>query len=398
MYQSIDDTIDDRLNPIIVEDKLLEIFNINKNPSDNYTIGHEIPSDNEYSYSIFIYNNGNTCCELILQSYENGKIVINIGTINRCGDDKSGTKNITNIIRFGMENEYDIFKLYNISEINYKFPDSLTLSIELTILKLLEIGNSWYSQFGFESEEKIELPDEKKIPSSENSWYSLFSFESKKKIKLPDRQIPISKYFEQSISPIISSSFGDLMVKYNEYVDEYVESLVITRKLKDDVKDDVKEDFNKIKNDVKEDFNKKIKFYIVQLNKTNIPELAISKDTIIKDYIKKIITLTIEECPRNICPNVFKPLLQQLIDFIYFLSYVVVSVAVKNTGLVKTSDNKRIRKIICDFIANYYSHLELNLKDLPSRKIKNKKTICRRKLAHKTRRTCKNKKRLLLHI
>jgi len=389
-------SIDDRLNPIIVEKKLLEIFNRNKNPSDNYTSGLVISSDNESSYSIFIYNKEKTCCELILPSYENGKFVIDIGTISRCGDDKSGTKNITNIIQFGIENGYDIFKLYNISEINYKFPDELTLSIELTILKLLEIGNSWYSQFGFESEEKIELPDEKKIPISENYLYSLFSFESKKKIKLPDRQIPISKYFEQSISPIISSSFGDLMVKYNEYV----ESLVITRKLK---------------HDLKKVFDEKITFYIENLNGTNIPELTISKDTIIKDYIKNIIRLTIAKCPGNICPNVFKPLLQQLIYFIYFLSYVVVSVAVKNTGLVKTSDNKGIREIICDFIANYYSHLELNLKDLPSRrekggkggkrtkkyqsrKIKNKKTICRRKLAHKTRRTCKNKKRLLLRI
>ena len=365
-------SIDDRINPIFVEDKLLEIFNRNKNPSDNYTSGHEIPSDNdESSYFIFIYNNGNTCCKLILPSYENGKFVINVGTITRCGDDKSGKKIITNIIRLGMENGYDIFQLYNISEINYKFPHELTLSIELTILKLLEIGNSWYSQFGFESEQKIELPNGKKIP--------------------------ISKYFEQSILPIISSSFGNLIVKYNEYV----ESLVITRKLK---------------NDAEEDFDKKITFYIVQLNNKKIPELAISKDTIIKDYIKNIIRLTIAKCPGNICPNdVFKPLLQQLIDFIYFLSYVVVSVAVKNTVLVKTSDNKGIREIIRHFISNNYSHLELNLTGLPSRreeggkggkrtkkyqsrKIKNKKTICRRKLAHKTRRTCKNKKRLLLRI
>ncbi len=373
-------SIDDRINPIFVEDKLLEIFNRNKNPSDNYTIGHEIPSDNESSYSIFIYNNVNTCCELTLPSDENGQYVINIGTISTCGDDKSGTKNITNIIQFGIENGYDIFKLYNISEINYKFPDRLTLSIELTILKLLEIGNSWYSQFGFESEEKIELSDGKEIPISENSWYSLFSFKSKEKIKLPDRQIPISKYLQQSILPIISSSFGNLIVKYNEYV----ESLVITRKLK---------------NDVEEDFNGNINGYINEFNRTNIPELTISNDTIIKDYIKNIIRLTISKCPRNICPNVFKPLLQQLIDFIYFLSYVVVSVAVKNTGLVKTSDNKGIRDEIFDFIVNYYSHLELNLKDLPSRRIggkgrkiikKNKKSITTRKKYKRIKRSRKS--------
>jgi hypothetical protein len=30
------DTIDDRLNPEFVKDKLLEIFNKNKDPTDNY--------------------------------------------------------------------------------------------------------------------------------------------------------------------------------------------------------------------------------------------------------------------------------------------------------------------------------------------------------------------------
>lgn len=343
------ESIDDRLNPIFVEEKLLEIFNRNKDESDNYTSEYAtlpLPG-NQFLNVIFIYNNGNMCYKLNLPSYKNGQYVITGGMNTRCGDNKSGTKNITNIIQFGIKNGYDIFELYNISEINYNFPDKSKVSIQMTILKLLEIGNSWYSQFGFESEEKIELQDGQKIP--------------------------ISKYLQQSISPIISSSFGNLMVKYNEYVDYLFSQTLIKSKLQ---------------NDVKEDFNGNINGYINEFNRTNIPELTISNDTIISDYIKNIVRVTIAKCPRNMCPNDFNHLLRQLIDFIYFLSYVVVSVVIKNTVLVTTSDQNRIKDEIIDFIGSNYNKLELNLKDSTSRRIggkgrkiikKNKKCITRRK-------------------
>jgi hypothetical protein len=68
------------------------------------------------------------------------------------------------------------------------------------------------------------------------------------------------------------------------------------------------------------------------------------------------------------CPNDFNRILQQLIDFIYFLSYVVVSVVIKNEVLVTTSDGTTIKNKISDFIRTYYNSLELNLKDLTSRR------------------------------
>ena len=343
------ESIDDRLNPIFIKEKLLEIFDINKNPDDNYTSEYaklHLHGD-VFLDLICVYNNGILCYQLNLPSYKNGQYVITGGMNTRCGDNKSGTKNITNIIKFGIENGYDIFQLVNMSEINYNFPDKSKVTIQMTILKLLEIGNSWYSQFGFESEEKIGLQDGQKIP--------------------------ISKYLQQSISPIISSSFENLMVKYNEYVDYLFSQNLISSKLQ---------------TDAKEDFKGNINGYINEFNKKNIPELAISNDTIISYYIKKIVGVTIAMCPRYMCPNNFNRILQQLIDFIYFLSYVVVSVVIKNTVLVTTSDENRIKDEIIDFIGSNYNNLELNLKDLTSRRIggkgrkiikKNKKCITRRK-------------------
>jgi len=354
------ESIDDRLNPIFIKEKLLEIFDINKNQGDNYTSEYvTLPLyGTQFLDFICVYNNGILCYQLNLPSYENGQYVITGGMNTRCGDNKSGTKNITNIIQFGIENGYDIFQLVNVSEINYNFPDKSKVKIQMTILKLLEIGNSWYSQFGFESEEKIELQDGQKIP--------------------------ISKYLQQSISPIISSSFGNLMVKYNEYVDYLFSQNLIKSKLQ---------------NDVKEDFKGNINGYINEFNRTNIPELTISNDTIISDYIKNIVRVTIAKCPRNMCPNDFNHLLRQLIDFIYFLSYVVVSVVIKNTVLVTTSDGTTIKNKISDFIKTYYNSLELNLKDLRSRRIggkgrkiikKNKKSITTRKKYKRIKRSRKS--------
>jgi hypothetical protein len=95
------------------------------------------------------------------------------------------------------------------------------------------------------------------------------------------------------------------------------------------------------------------------------------------------------------CPNDFNRLLRQLIDFIYFLSYVVVSVVIKNTVLLTTSDENSIQDEIFDFIGSNYQNLELNLKDLRSRRIggKGRKIIKKNKKCITTRKKYKRIKR-----
>lgn len=340
------DTIDDRLNPEFVKDKLLEIFNKNKDSTDNYTSEYVKSLYNDkISELIIISNNGNTCYKLNLPLYKNGQYIIIGGNNTRCGDNKSGTQNLKNIIQFGLENDYDVFELDNMSEINYNFLNHSKKSILLTALKLLETGNSWYSQFGFES--FLEKGEE----------------------------IPISKHLQKGILPIISNSLENLTKKYNEYIDFLFSQGKITTKNQDHLKTE----FKKIMND-----------FIMLFNSENIPKLEITKSTIICDYIKNIIQIIIKKCPKNMCEENFNRLLQKMITFIYFLSYSTISIVTKNPEPVIVSDVKDVEIQLFEIIEDIYYSLELNLKKLRNglgrgnKTIKqNKKRITQRKRKYK---------------
>lgn len=137
----IDDTDDLRLNPDFISEKLLEVFIKNKEPNENYTASIDATEND-----VIIKNHGKDCYILTPPSVKDGLYVIEGGLNLKCSDNKSGTRNLMNVIEFGKRNGYDSFHLLNTSELKFG-----SLEIDLTLLKLLTIGNSWYSQFGFQN-------------------------------------------------------------------------------------------------------------------------------------------------------------------------------------------------------------------------------------------------------
>ena len=141
--------VDERLNVNVILERLLSIFNTNKDEGDNF-VGN-IKYD-----EITIINNGKPCYILNVPELMDGKYTITGGLNTKCSDSKgSGTKNIQNIILFGKLYNYDTFMLVDDSRLNFKIKE--TLSVRLSLVKLLTIGNTWYSQFGFENSFTINL-------------------------------------------------------------------------------------------------------------------------------------------------------------------------------------------------------------------------------------------------
>jgi len=163
-------------NPILIKArekayKLLEQFNTDISDDrikytatiDGFDIdSEELESDYviNYPYDLVIMNNDNECASFtISESDEDSKILKNF-SINKCGD-KSGTSIITHIIGFAKTNGYIQIQLENVSAIEMDIvsnkPDSdeyiqEKYNFPLTLIKILEIGNTWYSRFKFNND------------------------------------------------------------------------------------------------------------------------------------------------------------------------------------------------------------------------------------------------------
>jgi len=133
--------MDPKTNLDVIQKRLVSIFN-KKTPSFTGIVDDE---------TITIVNeNGMTCLTMPCPSYDEVEYVIYDVEINKCSDvPKNGTQTLLNIIEFGKKYKYDLLKINNFSEINFTGKEA---SINLTLLKLLTIGNSWYSQFGFNND------------------------------------------------------------------------------------------------------------------------------------------------------------------------------------------------------------------------------------------------------
>jgi len=219
-------SIQERLDLEFIAPRLLEIFNENKEPGDNYNVSIEHDLIEHDKYTVIIYNNGIDCITIEQPEFIGGKYVLTIGYVNKCNDQKSGTTNLRNFVMFGLKYEYDTINLVNIAvipiTINDREPKDVaagTINIDLTKFKLLTIGNSWYSQFGFE--------------------YT----DADKNINTIDNQTKLQEF--------ITSPFSFLIDKFNDYVDEYVDSGAIS-------------EFRS--NDIKINFLNDIKAYIFRLN------------------------------------------------------------------------------------------------------------------------------------
>jgi hypothetical protein len=148
------DIQDKRLNPEFISNKLLAEFNKTKMEEDNYTAEINYPYQDEFN--IVIKNNGLECYKLDMPEYDydSEKYVILGGLNTKCSNHRnSGTNNLLNVVRFGKNNGYDRFDLLNVSGIMFNSDDDeYKIEINLTYLKLLTIGNTWYSQFKFQND------------------------------------------------------------------------------------------------------------------------------------------------------------------------------------------------------------------------------------------------------
>ena len=81
---------------------------------------------------------------------------LHLGGLLKCGEN-SGTAVLEKIVAFAKNNGYSKISLVNVADIRAPCKKDKWFSASLTFVKLLEIGNTWYSQFGFESETSKEL-------------------------------------------------------------------------------------------------------------------------------------------------------------------------------------------------------------------------------------------------
>ena len=128
-----------KLNLKWIEPRLLEIFNNNKAADEVYT--SKIFSPNTDFASIDIFNNDAQCYALFQPKFENEKYILVGGLNTKCSEARNnGTKNIQNIIEFGKTYDYDLFKLLNMSKIDFKV-DGKFIDIDLTRLVIHGILN-----------------------------------------------------------------------------------------------------------------------------------------------------------------------------------------------------------------------------------------------------------------
>jgi hypothetical protein len=213
-------SINERLDLNFIAPRLLEIFEKNKNKEsgDNYTVSIEDDLINRDTRTVVINNNGIHCITIDQPEIIEGKYVLSIGYVNKCNETKSGTTNVVNFITFGLKYEYDLIVLVNMAEIpiaiNDREPEDVsdaTIKIDLTKFKLLTIGNSWYSRFGFEYNNET------------------------KRISTIDNQIKLQEF--------IKTPFSSLIDKLNVYLDENVARASMSEYKSNGVKTMIKSDF-----------------------------------------------------------------------------------------------------------------------------------------------------------
>lgn len=339
---------DSKLNPNIIKDRLLEIFNKNKKPGDNFTakIG------GIYLSKIIIKNNGRTCYEMWMPNKtEYNKYVISGGINTKCSDNKSGSQNLLNIIEFGLVYKYDYFYLTNTSSLEFEIGDEYNfdyVTINLTKIKLLDIGNTWYSQFGF----------------------------------CINKEPPcLDLYLQEMISPLIFNSFDNLIDSCDKVYDTF--SIEVEGVDPIEMKTDYRKEYEKFKRNLN---------YLSQRDESYKSfEILVSDN--ISNYIKRVISTIYKICPNSKCGEK-APILKIIIQFIDFLISILFSIIAKKDYVLLMEDPnsisklERLNKIIFDKDYGYgYGDLILDFSNLTvsskggkkykkTRKMKNnKKTI-----------------------
>ena len=306
--------LDNRINPDIIKSKLLEIFNNHASSGDNYTV--EIMP--EFGTYFEVKNNGKECYLLNMPELNNGKYIITGGVNQKCSDGKgSGTKNLKNIIIFGIENGYDLFKLTDVSTLYFEdYQDKYIHKISMSLFKLLTIGNTWYSQFGFENKNTI--------------------------------------IFKTHILLYINQTFSDLIKNIFILIDTDTDSSSSSNK-------------ESIKKYIQDEVNS----YILKCN--NFPNFSKSiniESTEIKDCFLKLVDYLLTICPNYKCPDeINRDNIKIIENFMYFVFYIILCVINNTTNIttqIKLIENNynNIKRLVNKNLDNF-SNLSLNLKPEP---------------------------------
>jgi hypothetical protein len=343
---------DPKLNPTIIKDRLLEIFNKNKKSGDNFTA--EIGGI--YSSKIIIKNNGRTCYEMWRPKRENDKYVLFGGIITKCSNNKSGSQNLLNLIEFGLFYKYDYFYLDNTASLEFEVDDerNFHVSIDLTKIKLLDIGNTWYSQFGFGINKEPPFSD----------------------VSLQDM-----------ISPLIFNSFDNLIDSCDKVYDTF--SIEVEGFDPIEMKTDYRKEYEKFKRNL-DDLSQRDEAY---------KSFEILESDIISNYIKRIISTIYKICPNSKCGEK-APILKIIIQFIDFLISILFSIIAKKDYVLLMDDPnyisklERLDKIIFDKHDGYgYGDLILDFSNLTVSSKGGKKYKKTRKMKNKTNKMKKYKKK-----
>jgi hypothetical protein len=328
---------DARLDPEFVRVKLLEQFEKYQTPGlDEYTADTRLFMNKS---EITIYNHGKECCVLAVPIVnDTGKYVINVELIYKCSNERnSGNKNIINIINFGVNNDYDLIVLRNISTLDFTFGRDI-LDINLTYLKLLMTGNSWYANFGFNND--------------------------------------MTKQFEPFLLQFINLSFEQLVHEYNECIDSFP---------------------IRNKDEMKSEFFANINGYLRVLSTIDDVKDA-NLQTVIKDYFSNLQRFIFTVCPNNKCPESFRDTFTRINNFIHFILDVIFKIIfcqkLKLPGQSKNPFYIPANKML-EQIKNTYILLTLDLRELRASrggKLKIRtKTKTRRSTKTRTRRRTKSK-------
>jgi len=182
----------------VIQKRLTSIFN---KKSQSYT---GIVDEDAETISI-INENGQSCFTMPRPIYDEVEYVIYDVEIDKCSDmPKNGTQTLLNIIEFGRKYKYDLLKINNFSEIN--FTGNKQVGVNLTLIKLLTIGNSWYSQFGFKNEFTEEM-EHRLLP------FIHLTFEQFKTLGIPH----FSKFIKNAASRFSQTCFQITPTKICDY-------------------------------------------------------------------------------------------------------------------------------------------------------------------------------------
>jgi hypothetical protein len=265
--------LDERLNPNIILPRLLEIFNENKDEGDNFTGSIEENSWN--STEIIIYNNSRECYVFDMPEVINEKYIITGGSITQCSSSKgSGTKNLQNIIIYGKRYNYDSFTLTDASTLDFIFGKT-KINIKLPLIKLLTIGNTWYSQFGFEND--------------------------------------FTRQIREILPMYIYISFNTLAQQFNALIDNY-----FTNKHQSEV--------------IKTEFNNNLDAYLRFFNTHVDNTINININTKISDCFNKLISHMYTVCPNKNCPEDARETIRKIKYFMDFIIGNIFLIILSNTA------------------------------------------------------------------